>query len=171
MTPHSDPPQRIGSSHWCGRRIYCNPVRITVARKVGMFLIIGDRPAVRFAAPPIRGNCLSLISIRPAAGAAFVPITIGSWSIRINLSFPWHVNRNISPNERLTEEQKRRVGYFVLHQGAWWLVNERLSQCRDLTAQRDVPVGDRLALKDGQRFLLAREDGGRLALVQMAGTA
>ncbi len=27
--------------------------------------------------------------------------------------FSWHVNRNMFPNEKLTEEQKRRVGYFV----------------------------------------------------------
>jgi hypothetical protein len=83
--------------------------------------------------------------------------------------FPWHVNRHLAPNERLTEEQKRRVGYFVLHRGTWWFVNERLKHCRDIGAQRDVSVGERVALKDGQQFLLSREDGERLALVQMAG--
>jgi hypothetical protein len=83
--------------------------------------------------------------------------------------FPWHVNRHVTPNERLTDAQRQRVGYFVFHQGTWWLVNEQLPQCRDLTEKRDVPVGERVALHDGQQLLLARDDGGRLALVQMAG--
>jgi len=84
--------------------------------------------------------------------------------------FPWHVNRHVMPNERMTDAQKQRVGYFVFHQGAWWLVNENLPQCRDLTANRDIPIGDRIALQDGQQLLLSREDGGRLALIQMAGS-
>ena len=84
--------------------------------------------------------------------------------------FQWHSNRHVTPNERLTEEQKQRVGYFVHHEGRWWLVNERLPQCRDLGAQRDIPVGERVALSDGLQLLLSREDGGRLALVQMSGT-
>jgi DNA-binding helix-hairpin-helix protein with protein kinase domain len=83
--------------------------------------------------------------------------------------FPWHTNRHVTPNERLSEDQKQRVGYFVQHQGIWWLVNERLPQCRDLTAGRDIPIGERVALSDGLQLLLSREDGGRVALVQMAG--
>jgi len=82
--------------------------------------------------------------------------------------FPWHVNRHIAPNERLSDVQKQRVGYFVLHKGTWWLVNERLTQCRDLSAPRDVSIGERVALRDGQQLLLSREDGGRLVMVQMA---
>ncbi|WP_295387934.1 lipopolysaccharide kinase InaA family protein [uncultured Thiodictyon sp.] len=83
--------------------------------------------------------------------------------------FEWHVNRHLAPNERLTEAQKVRVGYFVFHQGTWWLVNERLPHCRDLSAGRDIAVGERVALRDGLQLLLSRESGGRLALVQMAG--
>ena len=84
--------------------------------------------------------------------------------------FEWHVNRHVAPNERLTEAQKTRVGYFVFHHGTWWFVNERLPQCRDLSAGREVAAGERVALRDGLQLLLSREAGGRLALVQMAGT-
>ena len=83
--------------------------------------------------------------------------------------FPWHVNRHVTPNEKMTSAQKQRVGYFVFHQGTWWLVNENLPQCRDVTAKQDVPIGGRGALQDGLQLLLSREDGGRLAMVQMAG--
>ena len=84
--------------------------------------------------------------------------------------FEWHVNRHVAPNERLTEAQKTRVGYFVFHHGAWWFVNERLTHCRDLSAGREIAVGERVALRDGLQLLLSRESGGRLALVQLAGT-
>ena len=82
--------------------------------------------------------------------------------------FPWHVNRNISPNERLTDEEKQRVGYFVLHDGTWWLVNERLHALTDITHQRRIPIGDKVALQDQGQLLLSKEEGGRLAMVQIA---
>ncbi|WPL19683.1 kinase [Thiorhodovibrio winogradskyi] len=81
--------------------------------------------------------------------------------------FPWHANNRIAPNERLSEEQKRRVGYFVLHQERWWLVNESLPDLMDATTKTPIPSGSQLEIKDGQQILLAREDGGRLAVVQM----
>lgn len=40
--------------------------------------------------------------------------------------YAWHVNRLIAPNERTTDEQKKRVGYFIFHNNQWWLVNERI---------------------------------------------
>ncbi|MGH8591638.1 MAG: helix-hairpin-helix domain-containing protein [Gammaproteobacteria bacterium] len=81
--------------------------------------------------------------------------------------FPWHVNRNIFPNERLTPDQKKRVGYFVFHAEAWWLVNERMPDLSDVTTKAPIPVGGKVELKDGQQLLLSKEEGGRLVMVQM----
>jgi len=81
--------------------------------------------------------------------------------------FQWHVNRNISPNERITPEQKKRVGYFVLHNGAWWLVNERMSDLMDADSKDKINIGEKIELKDGLKLLLSREEGGRLVVVQM----
>jgi hypothetical protein len=81
--------------------------------------------------------------------------------------FPWHANNRIAPNERLSEAQKRRVGYFVLHQERWWLVNEGLPDLMEANTKTPIPIGGQLEIKDGQQILLAREDGGRLAVVQM----
>jgi serine/threonine protein kinase len=83
--------------------------------------------------------------------------------------FPWHINRNIIPNERLAPEQRKRVGYFVFHADAWWLVNEHLPDLTDVSegARKAIPIGSTVELKDGQHLLLSREEGGRLAVVQM----
>ena len=81
--------------------------------------------------------------------------------------FQWHVNRNVFPNQNLTDEQKRRVGYFVLHNGAWWLVNERLPDLMDTDSKTTIAVGDKVELKDGLKLLLSRGDGGRVVVVQM----
>jgi serine/threonine protein kinase len=81
--------------------------------------------------------------------------------------FPWHMNRNIFPNERLTPDQKKRVGYFVFHAEAWWLVNERMPDLTDVTTRTPIPVGGKVELRDGQQLLLSKEEGGRLVMVQM----
>jgi hypothetical protein len=81
--------------------------------------------------------------------------------------YPWHVNRNVFPNERLTDEQKRPVGYFVFHQSRWVFVNQKLPQMRDLTANQPVPINTMVDITDSKQLLLTDEDGGRLLLVQM----
>lgn len=81
--------------------------------------------------------------------------------------FWWHASLLIAPNERLREEQRRRVGYFILHNGAWWLVNESLPDLTDMTAASPVPIGGKVQLEEGKQLLLAKGDGARLALVQM----
>jgi hypothetical protein len=81
--------------------------------------------------------------------------------------FLWHINRLIAPNEKLTEDQKKRVGYFVLHNDVWWLVNERLTDLTDVTTKTTIPVGGKVEIKDGLQLLLSRDEGGRLVVVQM----
>ncbi|EIC23045.1 helix-hairpin-helix domain-containing protein [Thiorhodovibrio frisius] len=81
--------------------------------------------------------------------------------------FPWHANSRIAPNEKLTDDQKRRIGYFVLHHSRWWLVNEGLPDLLDVDSKTPVPIGGKLELKDGQQILLEKAQGGRLVVVQM----
>lgn len=81
--------------------------------------------------------------------------------------FAWHVNRNIFPNERLNREQTKRVGYFVEHQGAWYLVNEGMPQLRDVGNDVDVPIGGKVRLEDGGKILLSKDIGGRLISIQL----
>jgi hypothetical protein len=71
------------------------------------------------------------------------------------------------PVEKLSAEQKQRVGYFVFHNGNWYLVNERLRDLMDVTTGIPCPPGNPMQLQEGQQILLTREEGGRLAFVQM----
>lgn len=84
--------------------------------------------------------------------------------------FRWHENRLIFPNEKLSTEDAKRVGYFVQHAGDWYFVNERLAKMRDVRAGTEVPVGGKVLLNDGAQILLSPDQGGRLLVVQMAGT-
>lgn len=81
--------------------------------------------------------------------------------------YQWHVNRNISPNERLTDEQKKPVGYFVFHQGKWLLINQRLPDLEDKTEGKKIGINEAVELADNKQILLSKEDGGRLIIVQL----
>jgi len=82
--------------------------------------------------------------------------------------FPWHVNRNVIRNERLTPEQKVPVGYFTFHKGNWVFVNQKLSTLKDLTENKEIPPGTMVDIVDGKKLLLADEEGGRVVVVTMA---
>ena len=82
--------------------------------------------------------------------------------------FPWHVQRDVFPNEKLAAEQRKRVGYFVFHNAAWSLVNEAMPELRDVSKQVDVPIGGAVVLQDGMQLLTSRQQDGRLMVVQMA---
>jgi serine/threonine protein kinase len=79
----------------------------------------------------------------------------------------WHANRFISPNEKLTEEQKRPVGFFVFHGNKWLLVNQLLNDLEDKTEGKKIPINQAVELTDGKQILLSKENGGRLVIVQL----
>jgi hypothetical protein len=83
--------------------------------------------------------------------------------------FPWHINRTVFPNEHLASHLKRRVGYFQLHGGEWYLVNEGMPGMKDVTNDMEVALGEHVKLADGVQILLSPQEGGRLIQVQMAG--
>ncbi len=82
--------------------------------------------------------------------------------------FQWHANRNVIRNEKLTQEQKVPVGYFTFHQGKWVLVNQKLSSLKDITEDKEIPLGSMVELTDGKKLLLSKEEGGRVVIVTMA---
>ncbi len=55
--------------------------------------------------------------------------------------YPWHANRDISPNERLSAEQKKPVGYFVFHENKWKFINQKLTDLEDKTEGKRIPIG------------------------------
>jgi serine/threonine protein kinase len=83
--------------------------------------------------------------------------------------YPWHVNRDIFPNERLSNADRVPVADFQLLEGRWHLINRRLPGLRDVGRQQAIPAGTMIALEDGMQLLLSQEEGGRLARVMLVG--
>jgi len=81
--------------------------------------------------------------------------------------YKWHTNRLVFPNEKLTEEQKKPVGYFVKQKGKWILVNQLLNELYDVSKKRQIPINSYVILEDNLQLMLEKGNGGRLALVQM----
>ncbi|MDF1690426.1 MAG: hypothetical protein P1U35_12540 [Cycloclasticus sp.] len=81
--------------------------------------------------------------------------------------FPWHVNRLIQPNERLSINHKKRQGYFVLHNRIWYLVNENIDNLIDVKTKKTYPVGSQIELIDGLQLLMGKSNGDRLFQIQM----
>jgi serine/threonine protein kinase len=82
--------------------------------------------------------------------------------------FQWHVNRDTIRNERLTADQKVPVGYFTFHNNKWVLVNQKLSSLKDLTDDKEIPLGTMVELTDGKKLLLSKENGGHIVIITMA---
>ncbi|MDX8393125.1 MAG: hypothetical protein R8K21_00880 [Mariprofundales bacterium] len=81
--------------------------------------------------------------------------------------FPWHTNRLIHPNERLKDSDKRRQGYFVLHNHQWFLVNERIEGLINIKNKQKFPIGSQIKLTDGLQLLTGTDSGDRLLHIQM----
>lgn len=80
----------------------------------------------------------------------------------------WHANRNVIRNERLTDADKARLGYFSFHNGKWIFVNEKLTSMKDVTEDKQVPIGAMVEITDGKKLLLSKEDGGRVVIISIA---
>jgi serine/threonine protein kinase len=85
--------------------------------------------------------------------------------------YPWHVNSMVFRNEKLTQEQRRPMGYFSFYKGRWFFVNQALTSLYEITPDEPkgihIPPGQGVQLRTGQRLRLSREPGGRLALVTL----
>jgi hypothetical protein len=82
--------------------------------------------------------------------------------------YRWHTNAFISPSDKVAKEDRKRVGYFQLHQGKWLLVNQGLPDLAVVgMGAHAVPIGQHVELTDNLQILFERTDGGRLALVQV----
>lgn len=83
--------------------------------------------------------------------------------------FKWHMSHDYYPNERISTEDSRRIGYFQFHQEQWYLVNERMDTLYDVKNSRPINIGEAVILQEGAQILLSQATGGRLIVVQMSG--
>lgn len=77
----------------------------------------------------------------------------------------WHVDRNVIRNEKLGTQDKKRLGYFVFHNGQWLLINEGLKTLKDLSNDEEILKGNSLELKEGSKLFLETENGSRVATI------
>jgi hypothetical protein len=81
--------------------------------------------------------------------------------------YRWHVDRLVFPNEKLTPEQRKPVGFFSFRNGRWLFVNQTLDALKDLETGEHIPREKFVVLKDTQRLQLSDGEGGKLARVQI----
>lgn len=82
----------------------------------------------------------------------------------------WHSDKNLIRNEKLTEAQKARVGYFAFHNGQWVFVNEQLKGLKDVSEDKEIPLGSMVTISEGKKLLLSKDEGGKLAVISIANT-
>jgi len=82
--------------------------------------------------------------------------------------YPWHVNRNVFPNEKLKPDQKKAVAYFQFHNNFWYLVNQSIPKMIDITDNKKIiKPNEHIQLTEGRQILLSEDEGGRLIQVQL----
>jgi len=81
--------------------------------------------------------------------------------------YQWHVDRTIFPNERLKQQHKKPVGYFVFHNDKWLLINQTLDNLKDTTNDKIIPRGQSVELVEGTQLLFSDKDTARLAVIQL----
>ncbi|MFM2375820.1 MAG: hypothetical protein RLZZ165_917 [Bacteroidota bacterium] len=126
-------------------------------------------PKCPFCDTPYKGKLPVLNLYSSRSGGKFLPDNHRLMVYSDQYIYEWHMLRTVFPNERLSAEQKKPVGYFSFHQGKWILVNQRMPELMLIKGDvKDViEIGKMVELTDGAQLLLSRKDGGRLAVVQM----
>lgn len=125
------------------------------------------KPVCPFCNTPYRGELPVLNLYSSRGGAKFMPDNHRLMVYHNQYIYRWHLNRNVFPNERLADEEKKPVGYFVQHGGKWVLVNQNIPDLKDITEDKEIAINQMVELTDGKQLLLSKEDGGRLVHVQM----
>ncbi|MCL2742443.1 MAG: hypothetical protein FWE67_01180 [Planctomycetaceae bacterium] len=81
--------------------------------------------------------------------------------------YKWHSDRNVFPSEKVSAADSKRVGYFRFWKGKWMLVNEGLPTMKNITAGKEIPIGQGVDLTDGLQLLLSNEPTGRIVNIQI----
>lgn len=82
----------------------------------------------------------------------------------------WQTDRFSFDNERLESEKQHCVARIERDGDTWSFLNVSGEQMMDATSNETVTIGQRVELYEGAKILLSKEDGCRLAYVQMTNT-
>ena len=84
--------------------------------------------------------------------------------------YKWHIDKNIHPNEKLADADKKPVGDFHLHNGSWILINRGMSDLYDVSDannRKKIAIGQSVSLTDGRKILFGTSVSSRLCVVQL----
>ena len=125
------------------------------------------KPVCPYCGQSFRGQLPVLDFYSTRDGSKFLPDKHRLMVYNNQYIYPWHVNKAIFPNEKISEENKKPVGYFTFHKKRWIFVNQALDGMRDLKNQREVPRGQHVEMVEGMQLLLQPGQGGRLVNVSL----
>jgi len=109
---------------------------------------------------------LPVLNLYQQYGSSYKP---SGWRVMVfngTRIYPWHVQPNLMPGEKLSADQKKAVACFQFYNGKWYIRNERATQMKNLGTQALIPIGAPVALEDGVQILLDGP-GSRMIHVQM----
>lgn len=125
------------------------------------------QPKCPFCGTPHKGSLPIADLYYNAGGGKFKPENHRLMVYHNQYLFKWHSSKNVIRNENLTDIDKKPVGYFTFYQNKWVLVNQGLSSMKDITENKEIPIGSMVELKDKKQIILSNEDGGRLLYITL----
>jgi hypothetical protein len=125
------------------------------------------KPVCPYCGTAFKGNLPVINFYSSRVAGSFKPDNYRLMVYKDQYLYAWHAFTNVFPNERLTAEQQKPLGYFVEDAKGWSFVNQGLPDLKDVGANSPVPIGTQVILYDGQQLLLSSQEGGRLAILQM----
>lgn len=82
----------------------------------------------------------------------------------------WQTDRFSFDNERLESDRQQCVARIERNGDIWSLLNLACEQMMNAASSEPIAIGERVELHEGAKILLSKEDGCRLAYVQMTNT-
>ncbi len=132
------------------------------------------KPVCPFCSTPYKGE-LPVINLYSDRGhGRFMSDDHRLMIYRDQSIYPWHVDRQIVPNERLNNKDNSRVGYCIHHKDNWLFVNQTLDNIVDYTDQNNtkkINKGESVKLIDGLKLLVKYGTARRLLLIQLVKNA
>lgn len=129
------------------------------------------KPICPFCKTPYKGKLpvINLYSDRSGKGK-FMPDNHRLMIYKDQSIFPWHIDCNIIPNERLKEKDSHRVGYCIFHNNEWLFVNEKVQNLYDYSDSeniKEIKIGESVVLKNDVKLLVKNGLSSRLLLIQL----
>lgn len=124
-------------------------------------------PVCPFCGTPYKGKLPVINFYSERSKGSFVPDNHRLMVYTNQSLFSWHTNRFMKPNERLSQDSMKRLGYFVFHNNDWYLVNERMPNMINASTKEQLPIGAQIKISDGMNLLVGQERGDRLMNFQM----